>query len=194
MRLLGPLLQLESSTELTGLARGISFQIGEALGVLERAKVLNDVHSLDQDARASLRKAGIRFGAYHLYLRGPAEAGAPRSGDPALGAAERRPRAEGHRRDRRISPSPAATSIPVDPEIGHGLYRAAGFRVLGGRGPCASIFLERLADLIRPAIAYHPGHHPRRAPGRCRRWRGLRPDGRHDPLSSAAPARISPPS
>ena len=34
-----PLLQLEDSAELTGLARGIGFQIAEALGVLERSKV-----------------------------------------------------------------------------------------------------------------------------------------------------------
>ena len=68
VRLLGPLLELENNAELTGLARGIAFQIGEALGVLERAKVLNEVRSLDQDARAALRKAGVRFGAYHLYL------------------------------------------------------------------------------------------------------------------------------
>ena len=36
--------------------------------MLERSKVLNDVRCLDQDARGALRKAGIRFGAYHLYL------------------------------------------------------------------------------------------------------------------------------
>ena len=68
VRLLGPLLELETSQELTGIARGIAFQVVESLGVLERSKVLNDVRSLDQDARGALRKAGIRFGAYHLYL------------------------------------------------------------------------------------------------------------------------------
>ena len=30
--------------------------------------MLNEVRSLDQDARGALRRAGVRFGAYHLYL------------------------------------------------------------------------------------------------------------------------------
>jgi ATP-dependent RNA helicase SUPV3L1/SUV3 len=55
------------------------------------------------------------------------------------------------------------TSIPVDPEIAHGLYRAAGFRVLGGRAVRVDI-LERLADLIRPAISYRPGITPGEPP------------------------------
>src|SRR5207253_10921924 len=55
--------------------------------------------------------------------------------------------------------SSGRTSIPVDPEIAKGLYRAAGFRVCGGRAVRVDI-LERLADLIRPAIAYRPGLTP----------------------------------
>ena len=51
VRLLGPLLELETSQELTGLARGIAFQVVESLGVLERSKVLSDVRSLEQEAR-----------------------------------------------------------------------------------------------------------------------------------------------
>ena len=49
-------MQLEEHAELTGLARGIAFQIAESLGVLERAKVLHEVRSLDQDGRAALRR------------------------------------------------------------------------------------------------------------------------------------------
>ena len=36
--------------------------------MLERQKVAEDVKGLDQPARASLRKYGVRFGAYHIYL------------------------------------------------------------------------------------------------------------------------------
>jgi ATP-dependent RNA helicase SUPV3L1/SUV3 len=44
-----------------------------------------------------------------------------------------------------------------------GFYRAAGFRVCGER--CVRVdILERLADLIRPAIAYRPGVTPGDAP------------------------------
>ena len=162
VRLLGPLLQLEDSAELTGLARGIGFQIGEALGVLERAKVLNDVRSLDQDARAALRKAGVRFGAYHLYLPALLKP-APRVLATQLWALQ-----NGGLEQKGIDEiahlaQSGRTSIPVDPEIGHGLYRAAGFRVLGGRAVRVDI-LERLADLIRPAIAYRPGITPGEPP------------------------------
>src|SRR5262249_61942330 len=40
----------------------------EALGVLDRQKVADEVKGLEQPARATLRKHGVRFGAYHIYL------------------------------------------------------------------------------------------------------------------------------
>uniref|UniRef100_UPI0038F5F73C hypothetical protein n=1 Tax=Streptomyces niveiscabiei TaxID=164115 RepID=UPI0038F5F73C len=48
------------------------------------------------------------------------------------------------------------TSFPANKEVPKGLYRAAGYRVCGERAVRVDI-LERLADLIRPAIAYRPG-------------------------------------
>jgi ATP-dependent RNA helicase SUPV3L1/SUV3 len=162
VRLLGPLMQLEDSQELTGLARGIAFQIGESLGVLERSKVLNDVRSLDQDARAALRKAGIRFGAYHLYLPALLKP-APRTLAAQLWALQ-----NGGLEQKGIDEiahlaQSGRTSIPVDHDIAPGLYRAAGFRVCGNRAVRVDI-LERLADLIRPAITYRPGVTPGEPP------------------------------
>ncbi|MFC4170853.1 helicase-related protein [Microvirga sp. GCM10011540] len=162
VRLLGPLMQLEESTELAGLARGIAFQIGEALGVLERSKVLNEVRSLDQEARAALRKAGIRFGAYHLYLPALLKP-APRTLAAQLWALQ-----NGGLEQKGIDEiahlaQSGRTSIPVDHDIAPGLYRAAGFRVCGGRAVRVDI-LERLADLIRPAMTYRPGVTPGEPP------------------------------
>ena len=54
--------------DVTGLARGVAFQLVEALGVIERHRVAEELKGLDQEARASLRKYGVRFGAYHVYL------------------------------------------------------------------------------------------------------------------------------
>ena len=34
----------------------------------EGGKIADDVKALDQPARASLRKYGVRFGAYHIYV------------------------------------------------------------------------------------------------------------------------------
>ena len=59
---------LGAAEDITGLARGIAYQIVEALGVLERSKVADDLKSLDQPSRAVLRKHGARFGAYHIYV------------------------------------------------------------------------------------------------------------------------------
>jgi ATP-dependent RNA helicase SUPV3L1/SUV3 len=162
VRLLGPAMQLEETAELTGLARGIAFQIAEALGVLERARVLNDVRSLDQDGRAALRRVGVRFGAYHLYLPALLKP-APRTLAAQLWALR-----NGGLDQRGIDEiahlaGSGRTSIPVDPAIAPGLYRAAGFRVCGGRAVRVDI-LERLADLIRPAIAYRPGVTPGEPP------------------------------
>src|SRR5205085_6424247 len=67
-KLLAPLFELTRAEDITGIARGIAFQLVEALGVLERAKIATEMKDLDQPSRASLRKYGVRFGAYHLYL------------------------------------------------------------------------------------------------------------------------------
>ena len=67
-KLLAPLFSLAAADDVTGMARGVAFQLVEALGVLERQKVSEEVKGLDQPARATLRKYGVRFGAYHIYL------------------------------------------------------------------------------------------------------------------------------
>ena len=67
-KLLAPLFSLTAADDVTGMARGIAFQLVESLGVLERQKVAEEVKGLDQPARATLRKYGVRFGAYHIYL------------------------------------------------------------------------------------------------------------------------------
>ena len=67
-KLLGPLFDLDKAEDITGIARGIAFQLIEALGVLERSKIAAEMKDLDQPSRASLRKYGVRFGAYHIYL------------------------------------------------------------------------------------------------------------------------------
>src|SRR6187402_2045205 len=67
-KLLGPLFGLSKAEDITGIARGIAFQLIEALGVLERQKVAAEMKDLDQPSRAVLRKYGVRFGAYHIYV------------------------------------------------------------------------------------------------------------------------------
>ncbi len=158
-KLLGALTDLEKAEGVEGLARGVAFQVAEALGVLDRAKVADDVKALPQDARAALRKCGVRFGAYHLYLPNLLKP-APRALAAQLWALKNGgvDEVKGLEDVPHLAAS-GRTSFVADKEVQKGFYRAAGFRVCGERAVRVDI-LERLADLIRPAIAYRPGVTP----------------------------------
>ena len=162
-KLLGPLLDLENGEGLEGIARGVAFQIGEALGVLERSRVANDIKSLDQNARGALRKLGVRFGAHHIYVQ-PLLKPAPRALAAQLWALKHGGLevVKGFDEVPHLAAS-GRTSFAADKEAPRGLYLAAGFRVCGDRVVRVDI-LERLADLIRPAIAYRPGVTPGEPP------------------------------
>ncbi|MBN9470956.1 MAG: helicase [Bosea sp.] len=154
-KLLGPLQVLEEATSLTGIARGIAFQAAEALGVLERAKVGEEMKTLDQEGRAGLRQLGMRFGAFHLYVPALLKP-APRALAAQLWALKHDGPEQGGLDDIAHLASSGRTSFPANKDVPKGLYRAAGYRVCGERAVRVDI-LERLADLIRPAIAYRPG-------------------------------------
>ena len=158
-KLLGPLFELESGEGLEGIARGIAFQVAESLGVLERGRVANEIKALDQNARGSLRKLGLRFGAYHIYLPQLLKP-APRSLAAQLWALKHGglETVKGLDEVAHLASS-GRTSFPAETDVPKGLYLAAGFRVSGERAVRVDI-LERLADLIRPAIAYRPGVTP----------------------------------
>ena len=162
-KLLGTLDELEAGEGLDGIARGIAFQIAESLGVLERSRVAAEMKTLPQEARGALRKFGVRFGAYHLYLPLLLKP-APR----ALAAQLWVLRHGGIETVKGLDDVPhlaasGRTSFPADKDVPKGLYLAAGFRVGGERAVRVDI-LERLADLIRPAISYRPGVTPGKPP------------------------------
>ncbi len=52
--------------------------------------------------------------------------------------------------------SAGRTSVVTDPSFDPAFYRLAGYRLLGRRAVRIDI-LERLADLIRPALGWKPG-------------------------------------
>jgi ATP-dependent RNA helicase SUPV3L1/SUV3 len=151
---LKPLIDLSSDASLAGMARGIAFRLVENLGTLDRRDVLEEVRGLDQEARAGLRRHGVRFGAYHIYIPallkpGPSTLlaqlwGLKRGEGDVAGLAELSA----------ISSS-GRTTIAVDQTFSADLYRLFGFRIYGGRAVRIDI-LERLADLIRPALAWTP--------------------------------------
>ena len=125
---MAPLFSLTAADDVTGMARGIAFQLVEALGVLERQKVAEEVKGLDQPARATLRKYGVRFGAYHIYLPILLKP-APRALATQLWALKHEaPDAKGVS-DLLHLAARGRTSIPVDKETPKPLYRTAGYRV-----------------------------------------------------------------
>ena len=154
-RLLGPLSQLAAAADVTGIARGVAFQLVEALGVLDRQRVAEDVKGLEQPARATLRKYGVRFGAYHIYLPVLLKP-APRALAAQLWALQHEGPQSSGLDDLLHLAGGGRTSFPVNREIDAALYRTAGYRVCGERAVRVDI-LERLADLIRPALSWREG-------------------------------------
>ncbi len=162
-KVLAPLFQLGAAEDVTGMARGIAFQLIEALGVLERQRVSEDVKGLDQPARAGLRKYGVRFGAYHIYVPALLKP-TPRALATQLFALKHAgAESKGIEAIEQLAKS-GRTSIAADKDVDRTLYRVAGYRVCGERAVRADI-LERIADIIRPALAWRLGAPGNKPPG-----------------------------
>ena len=162
-KLLGPLSVLATAADITGIARGVAFQLVEALGVLDRQRVAEEVKGLEQPARATLRKYGVRFGAYHIYLPILLKP-APRALAAQLWALVHEGPQSNGLDDLLPLAGSGRTSMPVNREIDAALYRTAGYRVCGERAVRVDI-LERLADLIRPALSWREGAAGPKPPG-----------------------------
>ncbi|HQZ11628.1 MAG TPA: helicase-related protein [Devosia sp.] len=148
---LEPVVSLAEPADLEGTGRGIAFQLFEHLGLMPRAAIADEVKGLDQDVRGKMRKLGIKFGAYHIYVPASLKP-APRELALILFALK-----NGGIRQPGVSELPqivlsGRTSFVIDPEVDTKLYEIAGFKVAGRRAVRVDI-LERLADIIRPLIS-----------------------------------------
>ena len=136
-----PLLGLGKDETLTGLARGFAFQLVENFGILPRAQVAEDVKALDQDARGALRKHGIRFGQFTIFMPLMLKPAPTRlrlvlwSLSKGLGEFPE-------------SPPPGLVTIPVDAGAPEGADTMSGYRNAGKRAIRIDM-LERLADMLR---------------------------------------------
>lgn len=154
-KILGPMFELSKAEDITGIGRGIAFQLIEALGVLERSKIATEMKDLDQPSRASLRKYGVRFGAYHIFL--PALLKPAARGLASLLWALKRDNTDWSALTgaQHLAAS-GRTSFPADKALDQEAYRTLGYKLCGDRAVRVDI-LERLADLIRPALSWRPG-------------------------------------
>ena len=136
-----PLLALSRDEALTGLARGFAFQMVENFGILPRAAVADDVKALDQDARGALRKHGIRFGQFTIFM------------PLLLKPAPTRLRLVLWSLSKGLSefpesPPPGLVTIPVETGAPEGADTMSGYRNAGTRAIRIDM-LERLADMLR---------------------------------------------
>ncbi|MEM6306406.1 MAG: helicase-related protein [Pseudomonadota bacterium] len=136
-----PLLALKKDDTLVGMARGFAFQMIEGLGVLNRLDVADDVKSLDQDARGALRKHGLRFGQFTVFMPVLLKPAPTRLRlvlwSLAKGLAEF-PEA----------PPPGLVTVPTDQTAPDGYHLMAGYRAAGDRALRVDM-AERLADMLR---------------------------------------------
>lgn len=153
--LLAPLVSMAEAEDITGIARGIAFQMIEALGVLPREQIAGEVKSLGQDDRAVLRKHGVRFGAFHIFIPTILKPAATslRLLLWALHDAEKRGLDASSLPA--FMPQQGLTSVPVDTTVPDGFYQVVGFRVCGERAVRVDM-LERLGDMIRVRVFWRP--------------------------------------
>ena len=123
------------------------------------------IRALDQEARGALRRLGVRFGAFHVFIPALIKP-APAALLTLLWALANEGKDKPGFGDVVAALAAGRTSTPLDESFDKAFYRLAGFRVVGKRAVRVDI-LERLADLIRPALAWKPGQ-------------GARPDGAYD--------------
>ena len=135
------LLAMRNDDTLTGLARGFAFRMVENFGIVPRDQVAGEVKDLDQDARGALRKHGVRFGQFTIFL------------PLLLKPAPTRLRLVLWSLARGLdtfpeSPPPGLVTIPAERDAPDGTHLMSGYKPAGDRAIRIDM-LERLADMLR---------------------------------------------
>ncbi len=136
-----PLLALKNDETLVGAAKGFAFRMAEGFGIVPRGDVADEVKALDQDARGNLRKHGIRFGQFTIFM------------PLLLKPAPTRLRLVLWSLSKNLgefpeSPPPGLVTVPAAKDAVHGYYAMSGYRAAGERAIRIDM-LERLADMLR---------------------------------------------
>ncbi len=154
-RLVGPLLALESLQEGSELVRDLAGRLARSLGILERETIRSQVKALTQDERAELRKQGVRFGAYYIFVPALIK---PAGRTLALHLWSLQAAGDPDALVKALAPvaSSGRTSLAFDGAVPKEGYRVAGYRVCGERVVRVDV-LERLAGMVRAAIVEGSG-------------------------------------
>ena len=136
-----PMLKMQADEEMTGLAKGFAFRLAESFGVVPRSDVADEVKALEQDARGALRKHGVRFGQFTIFmplLLKPA----PTRLRLVLWSLSK------GLQDFPEAPPPGLVTVPTVADLPDGTYAMSGYRAAGDRAIRIDM-LERLADMLR---------------------------------------------
>lgn len=135
-----PLLNIQRDETLGGLARGFGFRMVENFGIIPRGEVADEVKALDQDARGALRKHGVRFGQFTIFM--------PLLLKPAPTRLRLVLWSLANRLDEfPEAPPPGLVTVPAVAGI-KGYHTMSGYRAAGERAIRIDM-LERLADMLR---------------------------------------------
>ncbi len=136
-----PMLNMQRDEALTGLAKGFAFRLAEGFGIVPRSEVADEVKQLDQESRGMLRKHGVRFGQFTIFmplLLKPAPTRLRLVLWSLAGQLDEFPEA----------PPPGLVTVPAISDMPQGYFAMAGYRAAGERAIRIDM-LERLADMLR---------------------------------------------
>ena len=140
-----PLIALRDDAGIAGIGKGIVFRLVEALGVLPRGPVAKDVKAIEQETRAQMRKHGLRFGQYTLFMPMLLKPAPTRLRVVLWGLMQKLEEIP-------PPPPPGVVTMPAPQETPAAYFAMAGYRKAGPRALRVDM-LERLADMIRPLDA-----------------------------------------
>ncbi|UTO29437.1 hypothetical protein [Bartonella harrusi] len=156
---LKPLFDLRNADHLTHSTQDLALQLVHSLGILPRREVATIVKNLNQESRAVLRQLGVRFGAFHIYVAAMIKP-APVQAITLLWNLQNEGQDQAGMGEIFAALSAGRTSLVVNPTYNRKFYQLAGYRILGKRAVRIDM-LERLANLIRPALHWKQGDDPK---------------------------------
>jgi len=150
------LLQKAASGEgLSGVGRGLAFQLIERQGCLNRRDVAETIKTLEQKDRIALRECGVRFGTYHIFIPSLLKSLSAQA-LTLLWALHHDEKDGAGYGDVVAACASGRTSLVVDSGFKPQFYALAGYRIFGHRAVRFDS-LEKLADLIRQALGWREG-------------------------------------
>ena len=136
-----PMKKLQNDTTLTGLAKGFAFRLVECFGVAPRGDVADEVKALEQDARGALRKHGVRFGQFTIFMPLLLKPSPTRLRLVLWSLSK-------GLQDFPEAPPPGLVTVSTAQGLEAGAWAMSGYRAAGERAIRIDM-LERLADMLR---------------------------------------------